>query len=116
MKKILSLMLVLILVLCCAAFAEDAGYEETVVTIAGADYDIPATVCMPTGEGPFPAVVMLHGTGSNRGTGGMITKIQASEFATSKGIECVIMNGENPKRLYDLMEGKAVGTRFIAKN
>ena len=70
MKKILSLMLVLILVLCCAAFAEDAGYEETVVTIAGADYDIPATVCMPTGEGPFPAVVMLHGTGSTRDEAG----------------------------------------------
>ena len=59
---------------------------------------------------------MAGGSGSARGTGGMITKIQASEFATSKGIECVIMNGENPKRLYDLMEGKAVGTRFIAKN
>ena len=59
---------------------------------------------------------MAGGSGSARGTGGMITKIQASEFATSKGIECVIMNGENPKRLYDLMEGKAVGTRFTAKN
>ena len=34
------------------------------------------------------------------------------EFVT--GIECVIMNGENPKRLYDLMEGKPIGTRFTA--
>ncbi len=58
--------------------------------------------------------IMAGGSGSARGTGGMITKIQASEFATSKGIECVIMNGENPKRLYDLMEGKPIGTRFTA--
>ena len=59
--------------------------------------------------------IMAGGSGSNRGTGGMITKIQASEFATSKGIECIIMNGENPNRLYDLMEGKNIGTRFTAK-
>lgn len=59
--------------------------------------------------------IMAGGSGSNRGTGGMITKIQASEYATEKGIDCVIMNGETPKRLYDLFEGKSIGTRFIAK-
>lgn len=59
--------------------------------------------------------VMAGGSGSNRGTGGMITKIQASEYATAKGIECVIMNGETPKRLYDLFEGKSIGTRFTVK-
>ena len=89
MKKILSLMLVLILVLCCAAFAEDAGYEETVVTIAGADYDIPATVCMPTGEGPFPAVVMLHGTGSTRDEAGNGYLYAAPVLAEKYGIATI---------------------------
>ena len=55
---------------------------------------------------------MASGSGSNRGTGGMITKIIAAEYATSYGIECCIMNGETPKRLYDLFDGKKIGTVF----
>lgn len=58
---------------------------------------------------------MAGGSGSNRGTGGMITKIVAAEYATSVGIECCIMNGENPKRLYDLFDGKTIGTVFKIK-
>lgn len=58
---------------------------------------------------------MASGSGSNRGTGGMITKIIAAEYATSYGIECCIMNGETPKRLYDLFDGKKIGTVFTAK-
>ena len=48
----------------------EPAYEESVATVAGAAYDIPATVCLPKGEGPFPAVVMLHDTGSNRDEAG----------------------------------------------
>lgn len=58
---------------------------------------------------------MAGGSGSNRGTGGMITKIVAAEYATSLGIECCIMNGEEPKRLYDFFDGKKIGTVFKAK-
>ncbi|MDE7390428.1 MAG: glutamate 5-kinase [Lachnospiraceae bacterium] len=58
---------------------------------------------------------MAGGTGSSRGTGGMITKIIAADYATSRGIECCIMNGETPKRLYDLFDGKKIGTLFKAK-
>ena len=77
MKKLMSLVLVLILALCAVSFAEEAAYTETVVTIKGEQYDIPATVCMPAGEGPFPAVVMLHGTGSNRDEAGNGYKMAA---------------------------------------
>lgn len=59
--------------------------------------------------------IMAGGSGSNRGTGGMITKIVAAEYAMSVGIECCIMNGENPKRLYDLFDGKTIGTVFKIK-
>lgn len=58
---------------------------------------------------------MAGGSGSNRGTGGMITKIAAAEYATARGIECCIMNGQNPKRLYDLFDGKPTGTVFKAR-
>ncbi len=53
------------------------------------------------------------GAGSNRGTGGMITKIHAAQIACSKGIDMAIIQGENPDLLYDLMEGKEVGTHFV---
>lgn len=59
---------------------------------------------------------MAGGSGSNRGTGGMITKIIAAEHATSCGIECCIMSSEKPERLYDLFDGKKVGTIFKAKS
>ena len=70
MKKIISMVVILILMLSTFASAEQAAYEETVISIQGTEYEIPATVCIPTGEGPFPAVVMLHGTGSTRDEAG----------------------------------------------
>ena len=89
MKKLLSLVLVLMLALGAAAFAEEAGYTEEVVTISGADYDIPATVCLPAGEGPFPAVVMLHGTGSTRDEAGDGYKHAAPVLAEKYGIATI---------------------------
>ena len=46
----------------------------------------------------------------------MATKINAAKMATEAGIDMVIMNGEKPERLYDLLlNDMPVGTRFIAK-
>lgn len=58
---------------------------------------------------------MVGGAGSNLGTGGMITKLKAAKMTTQKGIDMVIANGENPLLLYDILEGKNVGTRFLGK-
>lgn len=55
------------------------------------------------------------GAGSNRGTGGMQTKLSAAKLAGEAGIVTAIINGKNPKLLYDLFEGKEVGTRFELK-
>lgn len=52
------------------------------------------------------------GTGSKRGTGGMITKIHAAEIAMDAGIDMAIINGMNPRTLYDLFDGKSIGTHF----
>ena len=58
---------------------------------------------------------VASGSGSNRGTGGMITKLEAAEYATSKGIDVLITNGKKPEMLYDIIEKKKVGTLFVAK-
>lgn len=51
---------------------------------------------------------------SSWGTGGMGTKLEAAEIATRQGIEMVIMNGSRIRQLYDLLDGKPVGTLFCA--
>ena len=58
---------------------------------------------------------VASGSGSNRGTGGMITKLEAAELATSHGIDVLVTNGKNPEKLYDVIEKKKVGTLFVAK-
>ena len=58
---------------------------------------------------------LAGGAGSKLGTGGMKTKINAAEIAVNAGIDMVIMNGNNPKKLYDIFEGKQVGTVFLAQ-
>ena len=53
--------------------------------------------------------------GTSLGTGGMQTKISAAIIATSNGVDMAIINGAYPERLYDLLEGKPVGTKFYKK-
>ncbi len=54
-------------------------------------------------------------SGSNRGTGGMITKLIAAKKAMNAGVDMIITNGERPEVIYDIIEGIPVGTRFVAK-
>ena len=89
MRKVLVLMLAVMLFVFSAVSAQDAGYVETVVEIDGGEYQIPATVCMPTGEGPFPAVVMLHGTGSTRDEAGNGYLYAAPVLAEKYGIATI---------------------------
>ena len=56
---------------------------------------------------------LAGGAGSNRGTGGMITKLHAAAIAMDAGIPTVIMDGARPSRLYDLLEGQPLGTLFL---
>lgn len=63
-----------------------------------------------------PEILALGGgEGSSLGTGGMRTKLRAAELCMADGCEMVILNGERPELLYDLFDGKAVGTRFFAQ-
>lgn len=53
--------------------------------------------------------------GSKMGTGGMKTKLSAAKICTDAGADMVIINGANPKLIYEVVENKNVGTRFLAK-
>ena len=52
---------------------------------------------------------------SNLGTGGMVTKLEAAKICLSCGCDMVITNGDNPNNLYDIMDGKSIGTTFTEK-
>ena len=52
------------------------------------------------------------GSASTQGTGGMGTKLQAAKICMDCGCEMVIANGADPDNLYDILEGKDIGTRF----
>lgn len=55
---------------------------------------------------------MAGGSGSNRGTGGMTTKVMAAKYVTESGIDCFVICGDEPTRIYDVTDGKSVGTHF----
>ena len=56
-----------------------------------------------------------EGAGSGLGTGGMKTKLRAARIVTEAGCDMIITNGSYPARLYDIVEGLSVGTRFLKK-
>ena len=58
MKRVMLLALAMLMLLTLSALAE----EEVVSIPSPGGWEIPATVSMPEGEGPFPFVVMFHGT------------------------------------------------------
>ena len=114
-----------------ATFGDNDTLSATVAELAGADL----LVILSDIDGLFdgnprenPDAKLLHevkeitpeieacaaGAGSARGTGGMITKIHAAQIATAAGVDMVIMNGAQPKRLYDLFENAEIGTYFPA--
>ncbi|MCL2672494.1 MAG: glutamate 5-kinase [Clostridiales bacterium] len=53
------------------------------------------------------------GRGSSRGTGGMITKLDAAQLARNANIPTAICNGEDPENIYRLLDGEIVGTVFL---
>ena len=58
-------------------------------------------------------MALAGGTGTNRGTGGMVTKLQAAKICMGCGCTMVIANGNNASNLYDIIDGKDVGTKFM---
>lgn len=69
---------------------------------------------IPVVEEVTPDIEALAGgKGSELAVGGMSTKLRAAKAVTAQGCDMVITNGEKPELLYDIVEGKGVGTRFL---
>ena len=58
---------------------------------------------------------LAGGSESGLGTGGMTTKLRAAKIVTAAHMDMVIANGKNPTILYDIMDGKSVGTKFCRR-
>lgn len=56
---------------------------------------------------------LAGGKGTELGTGGMITKLNAAKIVMDAGIDMIITNGSYPENLYKIVDGEKVGTRFI---
>lgn len=53
-------------------------------------------------------------TGSQVGTGGMNTKLQAAMIAGSMGVDMVIANSKDIKVIHRILDGQEIGTMFLA--
>ena len=47
------------------AYAKQESFTEIERTVGSGEWELPATLSVPKGEGPFPAVVLVHGSGPN---------------------------------------------------
>lgn len=76
----------------------------------------PAARLIPLVDEITPAIEALGGgSGGNLGSGGMATKLRAAKLICEAGGDMIIANGDNPEKLYDIVEEKPVGTRFIGR-
>lgn len=60
-------------------------------------------------------LAVAGGAGTKLGTGGMQTKLHAAEICMENGIDMIIADGSRPELLYDIADGKQVGTRFYGR-
>jgi len=46
-----------------ADYVRESSFSEEEVTVGAPDWPLPGTLTLPEGEGPFPGVVLVHGSG-----------------------------------------------------
>ena len=71
------------------SYANPSSYVETATTIGSAEWALPATLTMPAGTAPVPAVVLVHGSGPNDRDGTVGANKPLKDLATglaSRGI------------------------------
>jgi glutamate 5-kinase len=57
--------------------------------------------------------VSIGDSGSQWGTGGMTTKIEAARIAANAGVRTVITEGQHPENLPKILAGDSLGTQFL---
>ena len=106
-----------------AALVAECIHADLVILLSDIDglytadpHTHPDARLIPLVESITPDIAELAGgAGSALGTGGMATKISAARRATAAGVDLIIANGAYAEVLYDIMDGKPVGTRFAGK-
>ncbi len=76
----------------------------------------PGAQLIPVVEELTPEILASAGEkGSSLATGGMATKLNAASICMKAGTDMIILNGAQPEVLYEIIDGKPVGTRFIGR-
>lgn len=76
----------------------------------------PSATCIPFVQEITPEIKKIAGkTEEMLAKGGMITKIEAAEIATTSGIDMVIANGREPDILKRILQGETIGTYFCSQ-
>ena len=47
------------------AYADPTKFVESEIIVGSGEWQLPGTLTMPKGDGPFPAIVLVHGSGPN---------------------------------------------------
>ncbi len=77
----------------------------------------PDATLIPLVKEITPEILSLAGgTGSSLGSGGMATKLKAAQLSMTAGIDMIITNGQDPEKLYALLDGQNIGTRFVGRS
>lgn len=59
------------------------------------------------------SIEAIAGGAGEKGTGGFATKVKAAKIANNAGIPVVIMNGSEPRKIYNVLNGEQIGTKFL---
>jgi dienelactone hydrolase len=82
-------------------YSKPDSFTERAVTIGEGDWKLPGTLTVPNGSGPFPAVVLVHGSGPNdrdETVGGVKMFKDLAEGLGSRGI--VVLRYEKRTKAY----------------
>ena len=107
-----------------AAYVAESVKAELLILLSDIDglytadpHKDPNATLIPVIDKLTDEIYALAGASSSKqGTGGMVTKLRAAAISTESGCDMVIANGNTPESLYDILDGKAVGTRFMGGN
>lgn len=90
------------------AVPADAGYSERDVQVPQARGALPGTLALPTGDGPFPAVVLVHGSGPqdrNETIGGNHPFLDIARGLAARGIAVLRYDKRSMARPQDFSRG-----------
>ena len=83
------------------AYSKPDSFRERDVTVGEGQWKLPATLTVPAGQGPFPAIVLVHGSGPNdrdETVGGTKVFKDLAEGLASRGV--VVLRYEKRTRQY----------------